>query len=180
MILLKQKSDVDTGLKEWKALVENESGEVLRKFRTDNGGELCSIALSTWLREKGVKHETTPPRSPLNNGVVERMNKTLQERARSMMLHAGLGGGSWGEVFLAANYLRNRGPVPGMKVTPQEMWSGKKPIVSYMRSFGCKVFSPIDRKDRGRKLGAVRYEGVLVGYSETSPSLGCGIHGRES
>lgn len=35
-----------------------------------------------------------------------------------------------------------------------------------MRSFG-----PIDRKNRGGKPGAVRYEGVLVGYSETSPSV---------
>ena len=171
VILLKQKSDVDARLKEWKALVENESGEKLGKFRTDNGGEFCGVALSTWLREKGVKHETTPPSSPQSNGVAERMNRTLQDRARSMMLHAGLGGGSWGEAFLAANHLRNRGPVTGMIVTPQEMWSGKKPTVSYMRSFGCKVFCPIDKKDRGGKLGAVRYEGVLVGYSETSPSV---------
>ena len=88
-----------------------------------------------------------------------------------MMFHAKLGGGCWGEVFLAANHLRNRGPVSGMSVTPQEMWSGKKPTVARMKSFGCKVYCPIDRKDRGGKLGAVRYEGVLVGYSEISPSV---------
>ena len=171
VILLKQKSDVEARLKEWKALVENESGESMVKFRTDNGGEFCSKSLSDWLKLKGVKHETTPPRTPQSNGVAERMNRTLQERARSMMHHAGLGGGSWGEVFLAANHLRNRGPVSGMEVTPQEMWSGKKPTVAYMKSFGCKVYCPVDKKDRGGKLGAVRYEGVLVGYSETSPSV---------
>ena len=48
-------------------------------------------------------------------------------------------------------------------------WSGKKPTVVHMKSFGCKVYCPIDRKYRAGKLGAVRYEGVLVGYSETSP-----------
>jgi len=171
VILLKNKSDVESRLKEWKAMVENESGEKLVKFRTDNGGEFCGNSLSEWLSMKGVKHELTPPRSPQSNGVAERMNRTLQDRARSMMHHSGLGGGSWGEVFLAANHLRNRGPVSGMKMTPQELWSGKKPTVSYMRSYGCKVFCPIDRKDRGGKLGAVRYEGVLVGYAENSPSV---------
>ena len=40
-----------------------------------------------------------------------------------------------------------------------------------MRSFGCKVYCPIDKKDRGGKLGVMRYEGVLVGHSETSPSV---------
>ena len=171
VILLKNKNDVESRLKEWKALVENESGEKMGRLRTDNGGEFCSVALSTWLKEKGVKHETTPPRTPQSNGVAERMNRTLQDRARSMMLHAGLGGGSWGETFSAANHLRNRGPVTGMKVTPQELWSGRKPTVAYMRSFGCKVYCPIDKKYRGGKLGAVRYEGVLVGYSENSPTV---------
>ena len=52
------------------------------------------------------------------------------------------------------------------------MWSGKKPIVAYMKSFGRKVFYPINKNDRVGKLGAVRYEGVLVGYSESSPSVG--------
>lgn len=77
------------------------------------------------------------------------------------MQHAGLEG--------AATHLRNRGPVSGIGVTPQEMWSGKKPTVAHMKSFGCKVYRPIDKKDKVGKLGAVRYEGVLVGYSETSP-----------
>ena len=80
-----------------------------------------------------------------------------------MMQHLGLGGGSWGDVFLTASYLRNRGPVNGMLVTPQEMWSGKKPDIAHIRSYGCKVFCPIDKKDRGGKLGALWYEKVMVG-----------------
>ena len=78
VILLKQKSDVEARLKEWKALVENESGESMVKFRTDNGGEFCSNSLSGWLKLKGVKHQTTPPRTPQSNGVAERMNRTLR------------------------------------------------------------------------------------------------------
>ena len=55
-------------------LPENESGESMVKFRTDNGGEFCSNSLSGWLKLKGVKHKTTPPRTPQSNGVAERMN----------------------------------------------------------------------------------------------------------
>ena len=74
-------------------------------------------------------------------------------------------------MFLAANHLWNKGPVSSMNVTPQEEWNGKKTTVAYMKSFGCEVYCPIDRKDGGGKLGKVRYEGVLVGYSETNPSV---------
>ena len=93
VILLKQKSDVGARLKEWKVLVENKSGELMVKFRTDNGGEFYSNSLSDWLKLKEVKHETTLPRTPQSSGVAKRMNRTLQERARSMMFHVGLGGG---------------------------------------------------------------------------------------
>ena len=44
------------------------------------------------------------------------------------------------------------------------------PSISHLRAYGCKVFSPIDKLQRGGKLGAVRYEGVLVGYATDSPS----------
>ena len=170
VILLKNKGEAGDRLKEWKALVENERGLKLGRLRTDNGGEFTSIALRTWLKEKGVSQEFTPPRTPQANGVAERMNRTLQEMARSMMQDTGLGGGSWGEAFLTASYLRNRGPVRDLPSTPQEMWSGVKPSISHLRAYGCKVFCPIDKMHRGGKLGPVRYVGVLVGYADNSPS----------
>ena len=77
VILLKNKGEAGDRLKEWKALVENERGLKLGRLRTDNGGEFTSIALRTWLKEKGVSQEFTPPRTPQANGVAERMNRTL-------------------------------------------------------------------------------------------------------
>ena len=109
---------------EWKALVENESGESMVKFRTDNGGDFCSNSLSDWLKLKGVKHKTTPPRTLHSNEVAERMNRTLWERARSMIFHAGLGGGRWSEVFHAANHSRNRGPETCLKLR-QPYWAAE-------------------------------------------------------
>ena len=145
-MLLKNKAEAGDRLKEWKALVE------YGRLRTDNGGEFTSVALCTWLKEKGVGQEFTLPTTPQANGVAERMNRTLQEMARSMMQDTGLGGGSWGEVFLTASYLRNRGPVRNLPSTPQEMWSGVKPSISHLRAYGCKVYCPIDKMQRGGNL----------------------------
>ena len=178
VMLLKNKAEAAGRLKEWKAVVENERGLKLVSLRTDNGGEFTSAALRTWLKEKGVSQQFTPPRTPQANGVAERMNRTLQEIARSMMQDTGLGGGSWGEVFLTASYLRNRGPVRGEEQTPEEMYSGKKPSIAHLRAYGCKVYCPITKMERGGKLGLVRYVGVLVGYAEDSPSYRSGTPSR--
>jgi hypothetical protein len=48
------------------------------------------------------------PHSPQQNGVVERMNRTLQEAALSMILHAGLSNSFWAEAVCNAAYVRNR------------------------------------------------------------------------
>ena len=144
-MLLKNKAEGGDRLKEWKALVGTERGLKLGRLRTDNGGEFTSVALRTWLKEKGVSQEFTPPKIPQANGVAKRMNRTLQEMARSMVQDIGLGGGSSGEVFLTASYLRNRGPVRNLPSTPQEMWSEVKPSISHLRAYGCKVYCPIDK-----------------------------------
>lgn len=86
-----------------------------------------------------------------------------------MMAQAGLSRGSWGAVFLAASFLRNRGLVSNQVVTPEELWSGKKPTITHFRSFECKALSPIEKGMRGSKLGEVRKEGVLAGYSDEIP-----------
>ena len=62
VMLLKDKGEAAGRLKEWKAVVENERGLKLVSLRTDNGGEFTSAALRTWLKEKGVSQQFTPPR----------------------------------------------------------------------------------------------------------------------
>ena len=170
VVLLAQKSDVEMRLKQWLVQTERECGHSVGRLRTDNGGEFTKQSLKDWLAQRGVTQEFSPPRSPQSNGVAERMNRTLQDKARSMMAQSGLRGGSWGEVFLAASYLRNRGPVSNQKLTPQELWTGRKPSVAHFRSFGCKVYVPVVKGMRGGKLGEVRKEGVLIGYADNSPA----------
>ena len=96
-------------------------------MRTDNGGEYMSAEFQDFLKEKAIHHETTVPHSPQQNGVAERMNRTLQEAALSMILHAGVSKNFWAEAVCSAAYIRNRVITTATGVTPYERWYGKKP-----------------------------------------------------
>jgi len=87
---IKNKSDVFDTFKKWKALVEIETGKKLKCLRSDNGGEYCSKEFDRYCSEHGIRKEKTVPRTPQENGVSERMNRTIMEHARCMRLHARL------------------------------------------------------------------------------------------
>ena len=87
---MKNKSDVFETFKKWKAMVETEIGFKVKCLRSNNGGEYIDGGFSEYCAAQGIRIEKTIPGTPQQNGVAERMNRTLNERARSMRLHAGL------------------------------------------------------------------------------------------
>ena len=78
--VLRNKHEVFQVFKEWKLLVEKSSGHRLKTLRTDNGEEFCSAEFKGFLKNEGIKHEYTIPKTPEQNGVAERLNRTLLER----------------------------------------------------------------------------------------------------
>ncbi|RVW80140.1 Retrovirus-related Pol polyprotein from transposon TNT 1-94 [Vitis vinifera] len=96
--------------KKWKAMVETETGLKVKCLRSDNGGEYIDGGFSEYCAAQGIRMEKTIPGTPQQNGVAERMNRTLNERARSMRLHAGLPKTFWADAVSTAAYLINRGP----------------------------------------------------------------------
>ncbi len=74
--VLRNKHEVFNKFCEWKSLVVNLSGHKLKVFRTDNGGEYTSNEFEEYLRKDGIKHEYSIPKTPQQNGVSERMNRT--------------------------------------------------------------------------------------------------------
>eukprot|EP00253_Pinus_taeda_P034923 PITA_34923 len=94
---LKKKSEVFDRFKEFKALVENQTEKKIKVLRTDNGGEFCGKEFEEFCKKCGIARQKTTPYTPQQNGVAERMNKTLMERARSMLSGAGLGQEFWAE-----------------------------------------------------------------------------------
>ncbi|CAB3995164.1 Retrovirus-related Pol poly from transposon TNT 1-94 [Paramuricea clavata] len=106
-----------------------------------------SAEFQNFLKEKGIHHETTVPHSPQQNGIAERMNRTLQEAALSMILHAGVSKSFWAEAVCSAAYIRNRVITTATGVTPYERWYGKKPDISNFRVFGGTAYAhKLDQK----------------------------------
>ncbi|GJZ35296.1 retrovirus-related pol polyprotein from transposon TNT 1-94 [Tanacetum coccineum] len=124
-----------------------------------------------WRERKGIKQEFSNARTPQQNGVAERMNRTLIEAARTMLADSHLPTTFWAEAVNTACYTFNRVRVtkPQNK-TPYELLFGHKPILSYIRPFGCHVtilntLSPLGKFD-GKSD-----EGFLVGYSVNSKAF---------
>jgi transposase InsO family protein len=101
---LKQKSEALSKTKEFVERAEAETGARVVMLRTDGGGEYSSQESQEYLKLKGIKHETTNAYTPQENGVAERMNRTLVESARSLLNDAGLPNSYWADaVEYAAN-----------------------------------------------------------------------------
>jgi len=110
-------------------------------LHTDNGGEFTSREFETYLKLKGIKHEITVPYTPHQNGVAERLNRTLQETALSQIVHAHLPKYFWADSIATACYVRHRLPVAPFDISPYEKWYGKKPSVKHLRVFGCLAYA---------------------------------------
>eukprot|EP00253_Pinus_taeda_P024046 PITA_24046 len=91
------------------------------------------------------------------------MNKTLMEKARSMLSGAGLGQEFWVEAVETACYLVNRSPSSSLEdKTPQEVWTGKKPSLSHLRVFGCDAYVHVPREKR-TKLDSKFEKCIFIG-----------------
>ncbi|MCI30598.1 retrovirus-related pol polyprotein from transposon tnt 1-94, partial [Trifolium medium] len=113
--------------------------------------------------KKGIKRHRTVAGTPQQNGLAERMNRTLLERVRCMLLGAGLPKSFWGEAVTTAAYLINICPSTGIDLkTPMEVWSGRPADYSNLKVFRSLAFAHI-RQD---KLDARAEKCVFLGYPE--------------
>ena len=169
--VLKRKDEVFGCFLRWKALVEKSSGRKLKAIRTDNGGEYTSTMFEDYLKSEGIRHECTIPKTPEQNGVAERMNRTLVEAVRSMLTGARLSHEFWAEALATAVYLRNRSPTRAVKgMTPYEAWTTEKPTVAHLRVFGSVAYAHIPKDERG-KLDPKAKKCIFVGYGEETKGL---------
>ena len=87
-----------------------------------------------YLKKEGVRHEFTVPKTPQQNGVAERMNRTFVEVVRSMLSDAKSPKKFWAEALSTAVYLHNRSPTTAVQgMTPFEAWTKEKPDVGHLR-----------------------------------------------
>ncbi|GAB1600790.1 hypothetical protein Ahia01_000357100 [Argonauta hians] len=162
--VLKHKREVPQKFSEWKTMVEKFTGKNIKTLRTDNGGEYTSKEFEDYLKKEGIKHEYTVPKTPEQNGVAERMNRTLVEMVRSMLSDSKLPKKFWAEALSTASYIRNRSPTNAVEgMTPYEVLKGRKPNVKHLRIFGCDAFVHVP-KDERFKMDSKAKKSIFLGY----------------
>jgi len=183
---LRQKSKVFSSFKNFKALVEKESGFEIKALRSDRGGEFTSREFKEFCATHEIRHPLTVPRSPQQNGVVERKNITILNMARSMLKARNMPKEFWAEVVSCAVYLSNRAPTSNLKdQTPQEAWSGRKPSVNHLRVFGNIAYTHVPKQERSKlddqsaKYVYVGYDTQSKGYKLYNPSNGKVVVSRD-
>ncbi|GJZ57464.1 putative ribonuclease H-like domain-containing protein [Tanacetum coccineum] len=127
--------------------------------------------MDDFCKEKGIKREYSVARTPQQNGVAKRRNRTLIEAARTMLADSKLPTTFWAKVVSTACYVQNRVLVvkPHNK-TPYELFRGFKPALSFMRLFGCHV-TILNTLDSLGKFDGKSDEGFFVGYSLSSKAF---------
>lgn len=164
---LRHKNETFPTFKKWKILVETQTGKNVKKLRTDNGLEFCSGDFNEFCTNHGIARHKTIPRNPQQNGVAERMNRTLLERARCMLSNAGLWHRRdlWAEATSTACYLVNRSPHSALDFkVPEEIWSGNPVDYSNLRIFGCPAYAHVN----DGKLAPRAVECIFLGYASES------------
>jgi hypothetical protein len=163
IFLLKSKSDTFTAFKDWKTLIENQTDKRVKVLRTDNGLEFCNYEFDDLCKLHGILRHRTVTHTPQQNGLAERMNRTLLEKVRCMLLSSGLPKLFWGEATKTASYLINRSPASAIHFkTPEEVWNGRPVDLSNLRVFGCAAFA---HQYEG-KLDPRALKCVFLGYGE--------------
>lgn len=163
--LIKYKSEVLSVFKDFIAKGEAHFNCKVVYLYTDNGGEYLSNDFKEFCVQKGITFHLTVPHTPQQNGVAERMNRTLTEKARTMIITSGLDKSFWGEAVLTATYLINILPTSSLQInkTPYEMWHNKKPQLKFLKVFGSTVY--IHNKTKKSKFDEKSFKGILVGYN---------------
>nr|GEX54924.1 ribonuclease H-like domain-containing protein [Tanacetum cinerariifolium] len=121
--------------------------------------------------EKCIKREYSVARTPPQNRVAERRNRTLIEAAKTMLADSKLPTTFWAEAVNTAYYVQNMVLVVKHHFkTPYELFKGRSPALSFMRPFGCHV-TIVNTLDQLVKFNGKLDEGIFVGYSTISKAF---------
>ena len=173
VLFLKHKHQALDRFKVFKAQVENQLEKRIKILRSDRGGEFTSEEFTKYCEHHGIQRQYSAPRTPQQNGVVERKNRTVQEMARTMLTESKMADKYWKEAIHTAVYIQNRCLIrPHEDKTPYELWFGRKATVKHFRVFGSKCYIKRLEQNPG-KFEERADEGIFLGYSSTSKAYRC-------
>ena len=139
-----------------------------KSTRSDNGGEFTSKEFKNFCELNGIAMQFTNAYTPEQNGVSERLNRTINSAIRSVLVETHLPEGLWAELAMSFIHLKNRFPHSALKgQIPYVLWNEQKFSVAYLRSIGSKCYVHFSEPGRN-KYKARAWEGVLVGYARAT------------
>ena len=165
---LKTKDQATQKVKNYMAYLKAR-GASLCAIRMDRGTEFLNKNLRSWCHSEGIQLQLTAPYSPSQNGVAERMNRTLVELARAMIIDSKLPEFLWEPAVAHAAYLRNMSYISSPRLgnqTPYQAWYGKKPNISHLCEFRAPVWVLLQGQNVQRKMLPKSQRRAYVGYDE--------------
>ncbi|GJS78552.1 retrovirus-related pol polyprotein from transposon TNT 1-94 [Tanacetum coccineum] len=162
---LRSKDEVPEFVIKFLKMIQVRLNATVRNIRTDNGTEFVNQTLRAYYEEVGISHQTSVARTPQQNGVVKRRNRTLVEAARTMLIFSKALLFLWAEAVATACYTQNRSLIQKRhNKTPYELLHDRKPDLSYLHVFGALCYPTNDGEDLG-KLKPKADIGIFVGYA---------------
>ncbi|GJR46915.1 retrovirus-related pol polyprotein from transposon TNT 1-94 [Tanacetum coccineum] len=162
---LRSKDETPTVVIKFLKQIQVGLNKTVRFIRTDNGTEFVNKTLYDYYESVGIFHQKTVPRTPQQNGVVERRNRTLVEAARTMLIFSKAPMFLWAEAVATACYTQNRSLIHTRHdKTPYELVHNKKPDLTFFRVFGALCYPTNDSENLG-KLQPRADIGIFIGYA---------------
>lgn len=168
--LLRNKDEAADIIKQLILFLYNQTGRSCRRFSTDGGGEYVNDDLTFFFEQNQIIFKNSPAYTPELNGTAERMNRTLFEMARCMLLQAGCHPAYWGEAVVWAAHVYNVTPHPvcGNK-SPFELMFNYKYDLKKLHIWGCDVLVQVSPPKK-TKLGSRVWKGVFMGFDRATSS----------
>nr|GEW38128.1 hypothetical protein [Tanacetum cinerariifolium] len=168
---LKTKDETSGILRNFITEIENLKDLEVKIIKCDNRGEFKNKEMNEFCTRKGIKREFSNAKTPQQNGVAERMNRTLIEAARTMLADAKLPITFWAEAVNTACYVQNRVLVnKSHNKTPYELFNSRTPAIGFLKAFGCHIMI-LNTLDHLGKFDAKGDEGYFIGYSMSSKAF---------
>nr|GFB45122.1 retrovirus-related Pol polyprotein from transposon TNT 1-94 [Tanacetum cinerariifolium] len=148
----------------------------VRVVRTDNGTKFLNQTLHAYFAAEGIQHQTSVARTPEQNGVVERRNRTLVEAARTMLSAAKVSLFFWAEANATTCFTQNRSLViPRHEKTPYHIINEQKPSVKFFHIFGlvCYIVRDGENLDKMKEKGDECIFTVALEHVSLSPGRKC-------
>ncbi|XP_019159982.1 PREDICTED: uncharacterized protein LOC109156585 [Ipomoea nil] len=124
-LFLKKKNETEVVLLDLLRQLQTKKEVNIIRIRSDQGTEFVNKVIKEFCGQNGIFHQLSAPRTPQQNGVVERRNRTLKEAARTMIAYSGLPKRFWAEAINTACYTQNRSLINKVhNLTPYELWKG--------------------------------------------------------